>query len=184
MPIRSLYLPYTLCRQYSVTHPTLIFKIHCVFIVIKYHFPYLPTEVLQRGRDVYHAGRGSKGLFSSFFLGHKIIRTGCVKSLILSKNDLYIDKNIYSRGPFIICRHCLDIDCKRVCSSDFKAELIPYMENWIPPNWILKSNFNYTRTLTQRSTLLKCKGNKQIVYFTLLMYIHVFSSIADGVPLM
>jgi hypothetical protein len=49
----------------------------------------------------------------------------------------WFDKDIYSGGPFIIRRRCHDIDCKRISSFqhtlDFKAELIPYMDNSKPP---------------------------------------------------
>jgi hypothetical protein len=64
---------------------------------------------------------------------HKIIRTGCVKSLLLLKKNTYIDKNIFPGGLLLY----VDIVMISIVNEFkfsayvrlFKAELIPYMEN-------------------------------------------------------
>jgi hypothetical protein len=55
-------------------------------------------------------------LFSSRF-DHKIIRTGCVKPSILSKNDLFWWIFLYSgESLYIICRHYHDIGYDSACA--------------------------------------------------------------------
>jgi hypothetical protein len=68
---------------------------------------------------------------------HKIIRTGCVKSLLLLKMT-YIKKYIYSRRLLSYVDIVMLSTVKEFKFSAhvrlFKAELIPYMEKRNPPN--------------------------------------------------